>query len=91
MSGNAAIYARTCDNVYKLFICLRYVAKKRITWFSVASVIEAADAAVKATPIQLITINLAMAIGGKGWVSMTGEANSGRRTKKPAYIAPSPR
>ncbi len=41
--------------------------------FSVASIIEAADAAVKATPVQLITINLAMAIGGKGWVSMTGD------------------
>ncbi|NIP87186.1 MAG: BMC domain-containing protein [Planctomycetales bacterium] len=44
--------------------------------FSVASVIEAADAAVKATPVQLITINLAMAIGGKGWVSMTGDVAS---------------
>ena len=41
--------------------------------FSVASVIEAADAAVKATPVQLITIHLAMAIGGKGWVSLTGK------------------
>lgn len=44
--------------------------------FSVASVIEAADAAVKATPVELITINLAMAIGGKGWVSMTGDVAS---------------
>ncbi len=44
--------------------------------FSVASVIEAADAAVKATQVQLITINLAMAIGGKGWVSMTGDVAS---------------
>ena len=44
--------------------------------FSVSSVIEAADAAVKATPIQLITLNLAMAIGGKGWVSMTGDLAS---------------
>jgi microcompartment protein CcmL/EutN len=44
--------------------------------FSVASVIEAADAAVKATPIQLICIHLAMAIGGKGWVSMTGDVAS---------------
>lgn len=44
--------------------------------FSVSSVIEAADAAVKATPVQLITINLAMAIGGKGWVSMTGDLAS---------------
>ena len=47
-----------------------------IETFSVASVIEAADAAVKATPVQLITINLAMAIGGKGWVSMTGDVAS---------------
>lgn len=44
--------------------------------FSVSSVIEAADAAVKATPVQLINLNLAMAIGGKGWVSMTGDLAS---------------
>ena len=44
--------------------------------FSVASVIEAADAAVKATPVQLVTIHLAMAIGGKGWVSLTGDVAS---------------
>ena len=44
--------------------------------FSVSSVIEAADAAVKATPVQLITLNLAMAIGGKGWVSLTGDIAS---------------
>jgi microcompartment protein CcmL/EutN len=44
--------------------------------FSVASIIEAADAAVKATPIQLICIHLAMAIGGKGWVSLTGDVAS---------------
>ena len=47
-----------------------------IEGFSVASVIEAADAAVKATPVQLITIHLAMAIGGKGWVSLTGDVAS---------------
>jgi microcompartment protein CcmL/EutN len=41
--------------------------------FSVASIIEASDAAVKAADVQLITIHLAMAIGGKGWVSMTGD------------------
>ncbi len=44
--------------------------------FSVAAVIEAADAAVKATPVQLVTIHLAMAIGGKGWVSFTGDVAS---------------
>ncbi len=44
-----------------------------IEGFSVASVIEAADAAVKAADIQLINVHLAMAIGGKGYVSLTGE------------------
>ena len=44
--------------------------------FSVSSVIEAADAAVKATQIELVSLNLAMAIGGKGWVSMTGDVAS---------------
>lgn len=41
--------------------------------FSVASAIEAADTAVKAAPVQLITIHLAMAIGGKAFVTFTGE------------------
>ena len=44
--------------------------------FTVASVIEAADAAVKAADIQLITIHLAMAIGGKGFVSFTGDVSA---------------
>ena len=41
--------------------------------FSIASIIEAADAAIKSTPIQFVTIHLAMAIGGKGFVSLTGD------------------
>jgi microcompartment protein CcmL/EutN len=44
-----------------------------IETFSVASTIEAADAAVKAAAVQLIEIHLAMAIGGKGYVTMTGD------------------
>ena len=44
-----------------------------IEGFSVASVIEAADAAIKAAPIQFVNIHLAMAIGGKGFVSFTGD------------------
>lgn len=44
--------------------------------FTVASVIEAADAAVKAADIQLIAIHLAMAIGGKGFVSFTGDVSA---------------
>jgi microcompartment protein CcmL/EutN len=41
--------------------------------FSVATIIEAADAAVKAANIQLIEVHLAMAIGGKGYMTLTGD------------------
>lgn len=44
--------------------------------FTVASVIEAADAAVKAANIELVNIHLAMAIGGKGYVTLTGEVGA---------------
>lgn len=40
--------------------------------FSVASLIEAADASAKAANVQLIEIRLAMALGGKAFVTMTG-------------------
>ena len=40
--------------------------------FSVASLIEAADAAAKAARVRLIEIKLAMALGGKGLVTLTG-------------------
>jgi microcompartment protein CcmL/EutN len=41
--------------------------------FSVASLIEGADAAVKAANVELIEIRLAMALGGKAFVTMTGD------------------
>jgi len=41
--------------------------------FSVASLIEAADAAAKAAKVQLIEVRLAMALGGKAFVTLTGE------------------
>ncbi len=44
--------------------------------FSVASIIEAADTAVKAASVELITIHAAMAIGGKGYVTLTGDVAS---------------
>ena len=47
-----------------------------IEGFSVAAVLEAADAAVKAASVQLINIHLAMAIGGKAYVSLTGDVAS---------------
>jgi len=41
--------------------------------FSVASTIEAADAAVKAAAVDLLEIHIAMAIGGKAYVTLTGD------------------
>ncbi len=40
--------------------------------FSVASLIEGADAAVKTAAVQLIEIRLAMALGGKAFATLTG-------------------
>ena len=40
--------------------------------FSVASLIEGADAAVKAAKVELIEVRLAMALGGKAFATMTG-------------------
>jgi len=41
--------------------------------FSVASLIEAADACAKAARVTLMEIRLAMALGGKAFLTMTGE------------------
>jgi microcompartment protein CcmL/EutN len=41
--------------------------------FSVASLIEGADAAAKAASVELIEIRLAMALGGKAFVTLTGD------------------
>ena len=40
--------------------------------FSVASLIEAADAAAKTANVRLVEIRLAMALGGKAFVTLTG-------------------
>jgi microcompartment protein CcmL/EutN len=44
--------------------------------FSAASIVEAADAAVKAAAVTLFRVHLAMAIGGKGFLLMTGDVAS---------------
>ena len=41
--------------------------------FSVASLIEGADAAAKTAAVELIEVRLAMALGGKAFVTMTGD------------------
>ena len=40
--------------------------------FSVSSLVEAADFAVKTSQVQLIEVRLAMALGGKAFFSLTG-------------------
>jgi microcompartment protein CcmL/EutN len=44
--------------------------------FSVASLIEGADAAAKAANVKLIEIRLAMALGGKAFCTLTGEVGA---------------
>ena len=50
-----------------------YAALGVIESFSVASLIEGADAAVKAANVQLLEIRLAMALGGKAFVKLVGD------------------
>ena len=44
--------------------------------FNVATLIQGADAAVKAASVTLLEIRLAMALGGKAFVTMTGDVGS---------------
>lgn len=46
--------------------------------FSVASLLDAADTAVKTANVQLMEIRLAMALGGKAFVSLTGDVSAVR-------------
>lgn len=47
-----------------------------IETFSVASLIVAADTAVKAAEVELIEIRIGMGIGGKSFVTLTGDVGS---------------
>lgn len=44
--------------------------------FTVASLIEGADAAAKAAAVELLEIRLAMALGGKAFVTLTGSVSA---------------
>ena len=44
--------------------------------FSVTSLIQAADEAVKAADVELIEIRLAMALGGKAFATLTGKVSA---------------
>ncbi|WP_419832976.1 BMC domain-containing protein [Endozoicomonas atrinae] len=47
-----------------------------IEFFSVASAVIAADAGAKAADVKMIEVRLAMAIGGKSFIVMTGELSA---------------
>ena len=47
-----------------------------IETFSAASIIDAADVAVKAANVVLLRVHLAMALGGKGFLLMAGDVAS---------------
>ncbi len=44
--------------------------------FNVATLIKAADACAKSAPVQLLEVRVAMALGGKAFVTMTGDISS---------------
>jgi len=44
--------------------------------FNVATLLQAADAAAKAAAVTLVEVRLAMALGGKAFVTMTGDVGS---------------
>ena len=46
--------------------------------FTVASLLEAADSAVKAANVEIVEIRLAMALGGKAFVTLTGDISAVR-------------
>ena len=47
-----------------------------IETFSASSIVDVADAAAKSADVALFRIHLAMAIGGKGFVLLTGDIAS---------------
>jgi microcompartment protein CcmL/EutN len=47
-----------------------------IETFSAASIIDAADAAIKSANVTLLRVHLAMALGGKGFVMFAGDISS---------------
>lgn len=55
-----------------------------IETFSVVSAIKAADFAVKEAPLEILRIHVAMAVGGKGIVVITGDIGSLESAVRPA-------
>lgn len=59
--------------------------------FTVSSILEAADAAAKAADVRVFRIHVAMAIGGKGFLMLTGDVASVRAAVDAAAAIPKSR
>ena len=59
--------------------------------FTVSSILEAADAAAKAAQVKVFRIHVAMAIGGKGFLMLTGDVSSVRAAVEAAAEVPKSR
>lgn len=68
------------DQVIQGILAAEMPAKQRAVgiaeYFSIASAITGADAAVKSADVRLVEIRLGIGIGGKSFVSMAGEVNA---------------
>lgn len=84
LGGNNLVDEFVIPNVYpSIFPAItgssrieRVDALGAIETFSVASLIVAADAAVKAAAVEPIEIRLAVGLGGKSFVTLTGEVSA---------------
>jgi len=75
ISGCTILEKRSIENPGAILI---------IETFSVVTAIKAADYAVKEADIDILRIHVAMAVGGKGFVVMTGDVASLEAAVKPA-------
>ncbi len=75
ISANTSIQINIKKNVGAMLI---------IETFSVVSAIKAADFAVKEADLEIIRVHIAMAVGGKGFVVITGNISALEEAVKPA-------
>lgn len=75
ITGSTTLQINTNKNVGAMLV---------IETFSVASAIKAADFAVKEAKLDLVRVHVAMAVGGKGFVVMTGDVAALEAAVKPA-------
>lgn len=75
MAGCSVIQLGTPTKVGALLI---------IETFSVVSAIKAADLAIKEAALDLLRVHVAMAVGGKGFVVLTGDIGALESAVKPA-------